>query len=259
MNKRRSTLLVLAALLILSCSCPLVATTGANPPAPGPSPIGPGAALATTEPPTASATPEVTASPSATPCSPIVTANMNANVRKWPDVKYGDPIGNLLAGQTAPIAGQNAEATWWYINFTAGPGGHGWIAATTVTASCLPASVAIIPVPDTPTAVVVVVTDVSVSVSPDTIGVAGCMGPIQPSTVSASITVNGAIKLDFHFVTQQNGSLSTQTVNFKNAMTKNVSDSFVPPLTAGTYWVKIVIPGMDLSGMSTQAKYKISC
>jgi hypothetical protein len=264
MNKRRSTLLMLAAMLILACSCPIAAATAPNPPAPAPATTAPGAAPATAGqapagPPAASATTEATASPSATPCSPIVTATMNANVRKGPGMVYGDPVGNLLTGQTATVAGQNAEGTWWYIIFAAGPGGHGWIAASTVTASCLPPSVAVITAPDTPTAVVVVVTDVSVSVSPDTIGVPGCMGPIPPSTVSADITVNGAIKLNFHFVTQQNGPLSPQSVNFKNAMTKNVSDSFVPPLTAGNYWVRIVIDGMDLSGMSTQAKYKISC
>src|SRR5574341_94559 len=61
--------------------------------------------------------------PTATQCQPIVTANLNANVRVGPSTLY-EAIGNLLTGQAAPIAGRNAEGTWWYIDFAAGPGGH---------------------------------------------------------------------------------------------------------------------------------------
>jgi hypothetical protein len=88
--------------------------------------------------------------PSATSCPAIVTANINANVRKGPGTIFEPPIGNLLSGQNAPIAGKNASGTWWYINFAAGPGGFGWIAASTVTATCVPPSLAIIPDPPTP-------------------------------------------------------------------------------------------------------------
>jgi hypothetical protein len=196
---------------------------------------------------------------SATPCRAMVTANQNANVRSGPGTVYDPPIGNLLAGQTAFVDGKNAESTWWYIVFPGGPGGHGWISYITVDATCLPAEVAIVVPPATPTEIVVVVTDVSISVSPDEIGVPGCMGPIMPSTATATITTNGAIKLKWHFVTQQNGNLPSHTVNFAKAGSKDVSDDFTPLLSAGKYWVRIVIEGMDLSGMGTEVKYKISC
>jgi hypothetical protein len=79
-----------------------------------------------------------------------VTANLNAFVRTGPGTVFGD-VGTLLTGQTAPVAGKLDDGTWWYINFPAGPGGHAWIAASTVTATCLPATVAIIAAPPTPT------------------------------------------------------------------------------------------------------------
>jgi uncharacterized protein YraI len=209
-------------------------------------------------PPVAPVVPVAPAAASATPCTPLVTANVNAFVRKGPGTEFGD-VGNLLTGQTAEVAGKLDDGTWWYIKFPSAPGGVAWIAASTVTASCLPATVAIIAAPPTPTSSVGVVTDVSVSVDPTTIGVPGCMGPILPSNVSATVTVDGPVKLKLRFVTQQDGTLSNQTLSFAKAGSKDVSDSFTPPLTAGTYWVKIVIDGQDLSGMDNQVKYKISC
>jgi len=195
----------------------------------------------------------------ATPCQAMVTANQNANVRSGPGTVYDPPIGNLLAGQTALIDGKNAESTWWYIVFPGGPGGHGWISYITVDTSCLPPAVAIVVPPATPTEIVVVVTDVSVSVSPDEIGVPGCFGPIMPFNISATITTNGAIKLKYHFVTQQDGNLSSHTVNFAKAASKDVSEDYTPSIVDGKHWVKIVIEGMDLSGMDVQTNYKINC
>lgn len=85
----------------------------------------------------------------ATPCSPTVTATVNANVRSGPGTVYPQ-VGSLLVGQSAAVAGKNAESTWWYIVFPAASGGYAWIAGSTVTASCLPASVTVIPAPPTP-------------------------------------------------------------------------------------------------------------
>jgi hypothetical protein len=107
------------------------------------------AAPGTATPSTATLEPGATASPSATACTATVTANLNANVRKGPGTVY-DAVGALLAGQSATVAGQNAAGTWWYIVFAAGPGGYAWIAGSTVTPSCLPASVAVVAAPPTP-------------------------------------------------------------------------------------------------------------
>ncbi len=93
--------------------------------------------------------PGATAAPTSTACSPTVTANLNANVRKGPGTVY-DAVGALLTGQSAPVAGKTADGTWWYISFVSGPGGYAWIAASTVTANCVPATVSIIAAPPTP-------------------------------------------------------------------------------------------------------------
>ncbi len=93
--------------------------------------------------------PGATAAPSNTPCAATVTANLNANVRSGPGTVY-DAEGALLTGQSAPVAGKNADGTWWYISFPSAPGGYGWIAGSTVTAACVPASLAVIAAPPTP-------------------------------------------------------------------------------------------------------------
>lgn len=84
-----------------------------------------------------------------TACTPTVVANVNANVRSGPGTVYPQ-VGALLLGQSATVAGKNAEGSWWYIVFPAASGGHGWIAGSTVTSSCIPSSVAVIAAPPTP-------------------------------------------------------------------------------------------------------------
>ena len=117
--------------------------------------------------------------PPPTQCQPTVTANQNANVRAGPSTLYAI-VGNLLSGQTATIAGKNAEGTWWYIDFADGPGGHGWIAASTVTPSCVSDTVSVItppplPATDTPSPVAkpdLIVSEFTISPESPTSGVA---------------------------------------------------------------------------------------
>lgn len=90
-----------------------------------------------------------TLAPSATPCSPQVTANSAVNVRKGPGTVY-DIVGALTEGSTAGIAGKSTDGTWWYIDFPAGDGGHAWVSSSVVSSFCVPASVALIAAPPTP-------------------------------------------------------------------------------------------------------------
>lgn len=94
----------------------------------------------------------VTASITITPttCVSTVVANSPVNVRSGPGTVYEPPIGSLNLGESAGVAGKNDDGTWWYINFPAGSGGHGWVSASVVTASCIPTSLAIIAAPPTP-------------------------------------------------------------------------------------------------------------
>jgi hypothetical protein len=84
-------------------------------------------------------------------CSPTVTANTDANVRGGPGQVY-NILGFIPQGGTAAVAGKNFDGTWWYIQFAAGPGGHAWIAASITTATCIPATLAVIAAPPTPVA-----------------------------------------------------------------------------------------------------------
>ncbi len=130
--------------LVISCSLPMCGQ--ALVPEVGTPTFTPGGPTATVTP---TFTPTFTAAPGATACAATVTAVMNANVRKGPSTAY-DVVGNLLTGQSAPILGKVADGSWWQITFSAGVGGKAWIANSTVTATCLPASVAIIEPPPPP-------------------------------------------------------------------------------------------------------------
>jgi uncharacterized protein YgiM (DUF1202 family) len=95
--------------------------------------IPPKNATATPSPaPANSATPTNTVPPAPTvPGAPAVTALDNANVREGPSTQFFT-VGALLKGQSATILGKDGIAPWFYISFTAGRGGKGWIAASTV-------------------------------------------------------------------------------------------------------------------------------
>lgn len=100
--------------------------------------------------PTLTLTPSATSLP--TQCTPLVSANVVANVRSGPDTAY-DVVGSLSQGAAAAVAGRNDASTWWYIDYPAGSGNHAWIAGTVVTAACLPAAVQVVAAPPFPTSV----------------------------------------------------------------------------------------------------------
>ncbi len=258
MIKRGSICVVMTTALLLACSFPAAVSTLPAPNA-NPLPVEAGITpeLAAED---ATDTPTVFVAPPTT-CTPQLTANSPVNVRLGPGTMY-DAIGALNTGQAATIDGRNTENTWWYIVFPSGPGGHGWVAASVTTATCNPTSVAVVippPTPVPPTEAVAEVTGATVWVDPSEIGVPGCMGPPAMSSVGATIEVSGPMQVHWHFNTQQAGALSNHMTNFNKAGAKDVEDSFAPKLIAGTYWVRLVIDGVNTSGWSIQATYKIHC
>ncbi len=107
---------------------------------PVPQPTSPSAdATATLAPPTA---PPATA----TPESALVTSNVNANVRSGPGTNY-PVVGGLMEGQSAPVTGRNADASWWQINLS---GQVGWIANSVVTANAQAANAPVVSAPPPP-------------------------------------------------------------------------------------------------------------
>ena len=191
MIKRRSVLLIPATLLLLACT--ISSVTGGQPEAPAApatDTASPGS-VPSTEPPTVAPT----VAPPPTACSPLLTANSSVNVRGGPGIVYSE-VGALNLGQTAPIDGQNFEGTWWRIVYAPGPGGHGWVAASVSTATCTTGIAAVVPAATATVEVPVGVTKVIVSVDPKTIGVPGCMGPLQQSTVVATIRDERPVLVD---------------------------------------------------------------
>ena len=258
MKNRRLMILSIVSMLIFACNFPSINAAGVTPTAAAASPTAP-----------ASATSTVAASgvaPTAISTSSIPLAAPNGqplNCRSGPGTGWSVVVV-LNPGQTAEIVGKSPDGTWWYIKNPMLQGNFCWIATAFTSTSGNLGGIPLAAIPPTlviptPVPAAVVVTDVSVSVSPTTIHVGGCMGPIQPSTISATITTSGAIKLQYHFETDQNGSLPSHSVKFLGAGSRDVSDSFSPPLTAGTYHVELFIDGMDLSSMDTVATYKITC
>ncbi|MFQ5612664.1 MAG: SH3 domain-containing protein [Anaerolineae bacterium] len=66
------------------------------------------------------------------PDNPNVTASDgNVNIRNGPGTNY-QRIGSLRQGQSAPVVGRNADASWWQIATAAG---QGWVADSVVTAA----------------------------------------------------------------------------------------------------------------------------
>lgn len=198
--------------------------------APGDTATGPSP---TTAPPTETAPP--------TACSPLVTANLNANVRAGDSTDY-DIIGFLAAAQTAPLMGRNGADTWWYIAYG---GGHGWIAKSVVTASCLPATVAVVvppPLPPTLTPTTVVeefaVTHITYSFSEADYG-----GHDDCPMVTAHITTNGPGDVTYVWKRSDNASAPTQSLHFGSAGTKDVSQNWALGHTwEGTeFWLGIYI------------------
>jgi hypothetical protein len=113
------------------------------------------------------------------------------------------------------------------------------------------AGIGVVSVPDAS------VINVSLKVDPDTRSVAGCIGPLQPVSLKGKIEVNGPVDVKWYFETEQSGSMSTQTTNFNNAETKEVSADYTPVLTAGTYWVRLIV--IDPNNKTAESKYKIEC
>ncbi|MEW5941571.1 MAG: SH3 domain-containing protein, partial [Chloroflexota bacterium] len=91
-------------------------------------------------------------SDTATQCLPSVTANSNVNVRSGPSMDY-DIVGQLPAGSSALVFGQNSDRTWWYIEFPNGSGQYAWVAASVTSATCIPATLQIVAAPPLPTPV----------------------------------------------------------------------------------------------------------
>lgn len=244
MKHRKILFTILVTLLILACNIPT------------PTPVGTTATpTSTVILPTATFTPVGSTVPFAVPNDGPL------NCRSGPGTNYQVVV--VLGGtQSAEIVGKTPDAAWWYVKNPYLAGNFCWVISTFVNTSGNVNSVQVVAVPATPTNApnpVSVVTAIEMSIDPETIHIAGCIGPAQPITVTARIQANGPMQIKVHFRDELAGDLGTQTVNFTIAGAQDVSDSFTPQVVEGRHRIFLEIEGMDLSDMNARKPYEITC
>lgn len=251
MRNRRFPFMLLAALLVLACSCPLITSAGVPlPGAASPTPTLPPFPSDTPTPLVPTDTPFPTASP--TPTIPIAwPKDVPVNCRYGYGTEWA-VLSGLNLGQVSEITGRNPDSSWWYIKDPNSPGSFCWVAASVTNTA---GNTAALPIVNLPNAYV---TGVTVKLSPSSISLPGCFGPVQSISIKGTITTNGPVKVKWHFESQEEGSYSTNTTNFTFADTKTVNGpDFSPSPGAGNFWVRLVITSPnDKTG---EAKYKILC
>ncbi len=245
MNKRILIASLVIILMMSACNLPSGVTATATP-----------TSIFPTETPTAAFTAVPTETPSPTieptPTIPIAwPSDKGVNCRLGPGTEWVT-IGALLVGETANIQGRNGDSSWWYVVTKGNPGSPCWVAASvTITAGNL-ANLAVINPP------IASVTEVSIKLEPKDISLPGCFGPVQPIKFEGSISVNGPVKVKWYFETEQDGPMSSDTINFGFADSKKVeTSSFTPDIAEGTFWVRLVV--VEPNSKTAEAKYKVVC
>lgn len=188
----------------------------------------------------------------ATPAIPIAQPlDKGVNCRLGPGTEWVT-IAGLLVGQTATIQGKNGDSSWWYVTTPNDPGKPCWLAASVTITSGNLAALPVVPPP------IASVTEVTLKISPKEINLPGCIGPVQPIKFEGTITVNGPTKVKWYFETQQDGAMSSDTINFEFADTKKVDTaSFTPDADDGSFWVRLVV--VEPNSKSVEATYKVEC
>ncbi|HSL31443.1 MAG TPA: hypothetical protein VK900_19730 [Anaerolineales bacterium] len=157
----------------------------------------------------------------------------------------------LALGASAQIVGRSADGAWWYIVDPVNAGRNCWVASSvTSTAGNLGG----IPVVEPPRASV---TGVTVDVEPNALSVAGCVGPILPLQITGSIETNGPGPVTWYFETQQGGAMASQTTDFEGSGSREFSTTYTPAVTAGTYWVRLIVTNPN--SIQGEARYTITC
>ena len=249
--KSRSLLSTLALVLaMLACNLPSNVPTET----PTVSPITPSS---TTVPPTVAHTqtplPSNTPPPTTTftPSVPVAfPREVAVNCRLGPGTGW-IVLSGLSVGTSSQITGKSGDSGWWQIIDPLNSGRRCWV-ATSVTNTA--GNVSNIPVVEAPKATV---TNVTVDVDPESLSVAGCLGPILPLEITGTIETNGPTNVQWRFETQQSGTIKTETTEFEAFGEETVSIDYTPTLTAGTYWVRLIVTSPNEA--QAEKKYTIVC
>lgn len=200
-----------------------------------------------TSPPTNTPPPTTTSTPTVPVASPKEVA---VNCRLGPGIGW-IVLSGLSVGTSSQITGKSGDGSWWQIIDPLSSGRRCWV-ATSVTNSA--GNVAGIPVVESPKATV---TNVTVNVDPSSLSVAGCVGPILPLEITGTIETNGPTTVQWRFETQQGGAMTTQSTEFEAFGEETVSVDYTPTLTAGTYWIRLIVSSPTEA--QAEVKYTIAC
>jgi hypothetical protein len=205
------------------------------------------------------AAPTLTLSPSNTP-PPAATSTPTVPVAFPREVAVNCRLGpstgwvvlsGLSVGTSAQITGKSGDGSWWQIIDPLSSGRRCWV-STSVTNTA--GNVGSVPVVEAPKATV---TNVTVDVDPESLSVAGCVGPITPIEISGTIETNGPTTVQWRFETQQGGAMTTQSTTFDAFGEETVSVNYTPTLAAGTYWVRLIVTSP--SEAQAETRYTITC
>jgi uncharacterized protein YraI len=259
MNTRRRLWLLLVIALASACTSPPTPTATPEPtatPVPPEPVVQPTAVIPL---PTQTLIPLPTAglAPLPSTCSPQVTAATIVNVRNGPGMIYSI-VGSLGEGETAQVDGKNADGTWWRILDASAPGGHGWVAGSVTTTSCMNPSLPVIDVSSLPAPYQAAVTNVVVGVDPTEVTVASCADEVPRMTATATIFASGPMQISYNFEID-GGNLKTHTLTFIQYGSMSVSEDFRPETIEGGHWVRLWIEGLNMQAWEYQARYRINC
>ena len=160
-------------------------------------------------------------------------------------------LSGLSVGTSAQITGKSGDGSWWQIVDPLSSGRRCWV-STSVTNTA--GNVGGVPVVEAPKATV---TNVTVDVDPESLSVAGCVGPIAPIEITGTIETNGPTTVQWRFETQQGGAMTAQSTTFDAFGEETVSVDFTPTLAAGTYWVRLIVTSP--SEAQAETRYTITC
>ena len=206
-----------------------------------------------TETPTQTPLPTNTPPPTltSTPTIPIAfPKDVSVNCRFGPAIEWA-VVSGLTVGQTSQIVGKSGDFNWWYIVDPLSSGRNCWVAASVTNTA---GNLVNIPVVETPKASV---TNVTIKVDPTKLSFPGCGGLITASKIEGTIETNGPTTVKWYFETQQAGTQSSQTTQFDSFGAKTFSTEFNPTISAGTYWVRLIVNSPN--SIQAETSYKIEC
>ena len=249
--KSRSLLSTLALVLaMLACNLPSNLPTE-TPTAPAITPSSTQAisttAPALTLPPSNTPPPTTTSTPTVPVAFPKEVA---VNCRLGPGTGW-IVLSGLSIGASAQITGKSGDTGWWQVVDPLNSGRRCWVAASVTNTA---GNVTGVPVAEAPKATV---TNVTVDVDPESLSVAGCLGPITPLKITGTIETNGPVDVQWRFETQQSGTITTRTTTFDAFGEETVSTDYTPTLLAGTYWVRLIVTSPNET--QAEVKYTIAC